>query len=99
MYQAPAADRTDAWKPSGVTSARIVAVGSSRPVPRYVLMSGCFAARPGSITGESTRAKRWNWPFGAGRLTVSPESTRPVDFSRGAPASSEVTEALSRAYV
>ena len=33
MYQLPFGDRIEAWKPSGLTSARIVAAGSSSPRP------------------------------------------------------------------
>jgi hypothetical protein len=40
MYHAPRDDATEAWKPSGVRSARMLAVGSSMPVPEYVLISG-----------------------------------------------------------
>jgi hypothetical protein len=33
MYQLPRGERTDAWKPSGVRSSRIVAAVSSSPRP------------------------------------------------------------------
>ena len=36
MYQSPFGVRTDAWKPSGLTSAWIVAFGSSMPLPLKV---------------------------------------------------------------
>ncbi len=53
MRQPPPAPRTEAWKPSGVRSRRMVVAGLSMPRPAYVLMSGCLAARPGSMIGDS----------------------------------------------
>ena len=72
MYHAPAAERTEAWKPCGVRSARIDAVGSSTPLPVYVLISGCFAASSGAIRVDSRRANRCSSPFGAGSETIVP---------------------------
>ena len=47
MYHAPLAERTDAWKPSGVVSARTVAVGSSMPRPRVGLDLRMRGGEPG----------------------------------------------------
>ncbi len=70
MYQVPAVDRTEAWNPSGLRSAWIVAVVSSTPRPLKVWISGCFAASAGAIRSDWWMAKRWNFPFGAGSETV-----------------------------
>ncbi len=70
MYHAPRGERTEAWKPSGPLSARIVAVGSSTPRPAYVLISGCLAASPGSMIGDSCTSNRWKPPPGAGSVSV-----------------------------
>jgi hypothetical protein len=58
MYHAPLGERTEAWNPSGPMSARIVAARSSMPAPEKVMMFGCLRASAGSITGESSSAKR-----------------------------------------
>ena len=72
MYQAPVGVRTDAWKPSGLRSAAIVAFGSSMPIPLKVEISGCFTARPGAMTSDFESEKRWNAPVGSGRETITP---------------------------
>ena len=72
MYQAPFGVRTEAWKPSGLTSAWIVAVGSSIPLPLKVAISGCFAARPGAMMSLFASEKRWNEPVGSGSETTTP---------------------------
>ena len=63
--------RTAAWKPIRVTSRRIVAPVSATLLPAKVLISGCFAASSGSMTGESTTSKATRSPLGAGTLTVT----------------------------
>ncbi len=74
MYQAPDAERTEAWKPVREMSAWIVEVTSSSPRPLYVPMSGCFAARPGAMICERLIAKRWNLPLGSGSEMTSSSS-------------------------
>src|SRR5262245_3318226 len=66
MYQAPVAERTEAWNPIGLRSAWIDALGSGTPRPLYVLMSGWSRARPGAMIADSWSAKRWNEPSGVG---------------------------------
>src|SRR5215471_6770152 len=96
MYQAPLGPRTEAWKPRGVMSARIVADGLSRPRPLYVLISGCFAASPSSITGESHIAKRSNPSSGVGsEITTGARPAAGVN-SRAALAIVRVKPARSR---
>ena len=52
MYQLPVGVRTDAWKPSGLRSAWIVAFGSSMPRPLNVAISGCFSWSPGAMMSD-----------------------------------------------
>src|SRR5262245_56945729 len=87
MYQAPCAERTDAWKPIGLRSAWMVALGSSSPRPEYVLISGCLRARPGAMIADSASAKRWNEPPGEGRETTTGWTRASRVNSCGAPAS------------
>jgi hypothetical protein len=97
MYHAPWGERTDAWNPSGVRSARIVAVASSIPLPAYVLISGCLAASPASITGESASSNRWKSPAGVGNETTSGAAARCcVARSFGALANTDFIAARSR---
>ncbi len=63
------------------------------PRPEYVLISGCSAARPASITGDSSRANRWNVPLGAGRETTS--ASAPPSRSWGASASTSPRAGVS----
>src|SRR5687767_252154 len=99
MYQAPALDRTEAWKPSFVMSARTVAVGSSTPLPRKVAISGCFAPRPASKIGEFVSSKRWKPPVGVGRWTMSARSFAALESSRGAVRRSRASWPLLRVQV
>ncbi len=71
MYHAPEGDKTWAWNPCMVTSARSVAWGSVMPWPTNVLMSGYTAARTGSMIGDSTTAKDWSLPSGSGSWRIS----------------------------
>ncbi len=89
MYQAPYDDRTDAWKPSGLMSAWIVAVRSVIPRPRYALISGCLRARPGAMIAYSWSANWWKLPFGAGREMTRGFVRAAVVRSRGARASTD----------
>src|SRR3954453_5112676 len=93
----PVLERTDAWKPRGVRSAWIVALGSLRPRPPYVWMPGWRAARRGAMISVSTRANRSNFPFGAGRSSTSGVARAPTVFSRGASARTGSSAAVSSA--
>jgi hypothetical protein len=78
----------EAWNPSGLRSAWIVAAGSSTPRPAYVLISGWRAASPGAMIADSSGAKLWNPPAGVGSDSTSGLSRAAWLRSRGAVARS-----------
>src|ERR1044072_1799720 len=59
-------------------------------------MSGCFAASPGSITGESCTAKRWKFPVGSGSDRKNVACRAAAVNSRGAAASLRCIASLFR---
>src|SRR5215210_232026 len=84
MYHEPAEPRTDAWKPRGVRSKRTVVLTSPTATPLYVLISGCFLARPASITGDSWIEKPWKLPSGVGSARSTDRDRAAFVISRGA---------------
>src|SRR5918998_1908067 len=94
MYHAPYDERTDAWTPGGLMSAWIVAVVSGMPRPLYVLISGCFRARPGDMIADSWSANFWKFPFGPGSETTSGFVRAAVVRSRGARARTDRRSAV-----
>ncbi len=85
-YHMPSGARSTAWKPCGVMSPRPCTSGRSTPCSRKVRISGNWAARPGSMIGESISRKSCSPPLGSGRARMTWERLAASLNSAGADA-------------